>query len=135
MVSVRLPAALGVTLRVTKFAEPLPTKPTFWPPEHAEHAVIFAAPAMVPASASAVEPPPLLPPGTTRISRDSKGRRVALYLVATVPPLLPDHRSVTAPLPLNPTCDQFTETVMVPEVLVLKRATTYAPFFSFLLYT
>src|SRR5690242_12393783 len=99
MVRVRLPAALGVTSRVTKLAEPLPMNPTFWPPEQAAQVAVRAAPAIVPDSASAVEPPPVLPPGTTRISRDSYGRRVALYFVATVPPLLPDHRSVTAPLP------------------------------------
>src|SRR5947209_13607806 len=108
MVSVRLPAALGVTLRVTKLAAPLPMKPTFWPPEQAEQVPTRAAPAIEPASASAVEPPPPpVVPGTTRISRDSPGRSVALYVVATVPPLLPDHRSVTWPLPEKPTWDQL----------------------------
>ena len=78
MVSVRLPAALGVTSRVTKLAAPLPMKPTFWPPEQAEQVPILAAPAIDPASASTVEPPPELVPGFTRISRDSAGRRAAL---------------------------------------------------------
>ena len=78
MVSVRLPAALGVTLRVTKLAAPLPMKPTFWPPEQAEQLATLAAPAIEPASASTVEPPPPPLPGTTRISRVSPGRKVAL---------------------------------------------------------
>src|SRR2546421_1688438 len=136
MVSVRLPAALGVSpFTVTKLAAPLPMKRTFWPPEQAAQSDSGGGPAGVPVSASTVEPPPPPVPGTTRISRGSPGRRLALYELATVPPLAPDHRSVTWPLPVKPTCDQLTETVRLPEVFVLNSATTKLPSASFLLKT
>src|SRR6266536_3931207 len=52
-----------------------------------------------------------------------------------VPWLAPDHRLVTAALPLKPTCDQLTLTVVLPVVAVLNSATTYEPFDSRLLNT
>lgn len=73
--------------------------------------------------------------GFTRTSRVSPGRSVALYESAITPLCAPDHRSVTSPEPVKPTCDQFTLTVALPDVPVLNSATTYSPLFSRLLKT